>query len=168
MNTIPTTPLLPPHFPVQKAREGIAAWDRQAVEARLDYIDRMLGFLREQANQSQQALQEDPRSYHAALYELQSSLQAVVDIAAQVVDALGQEQPQERGDALGILAKAGIVPSSLAEALVPALSLRETLMREYVHVAPDVVYQFLQENLDDLERFCWRILDYMDRSEQAS
>lgn len=149
----------------QMGQGDVAMIDHQAMKARLHYIDEMIGLLRERAKQSKEALAADPRSYHAALYELQTSLEAVTDIAAHLVAALNLGKPEERSDLPRILAEADIIPQPLADALAQALGMRNILVHGYLQVAGDIVYQSLQENLNDLESFSAHILNYLDKSE---
>lgn len=46
--------------------------------------------------------------------------------------------------------------------------MRNILVHGYLHMARDIVYQSLQENLDDLESFSAYILDYLDKSKTTS
>lgn len=152
----------------QLGRGDVAMLDRQTIKMRLHHIDEMVGFLRERASQSEEAFKADPQNYHAALYELQTSLEAVTDIAAHLVAALNLGKPEERSELLHILAKADIIPHSLADALAQALGMRNILVHGYLQVALHVVYQSLQKNLGDLASFCRYILDYLDRPQSTS
>lgn len=131
--------------------------DRQVVEERLHYIDEMLKHLKAYATLTLGEFKADREKSHAALYELQTCLEAITDIGNHLVAALNLRKPEERGELMTILGEAGIVPFELAVSLRRALGLRKVIVHGYLSIALDLVHRALQEDLGDIEEFCQHV-----------
>jgi len=137
--------------------------DRQVIEERLDYIQVMLGLLKEDAKLDLATLRADPRRVNSLLYSLQTCLEAITDIAGHLVAALNLRKPEDRGELMAILAEAGIIPQALAASLTQAIGMRNVIVHGYLRVALELVHRSLQENLEDIEEFCQCIMRYLEK-----
>ncbi|MFQ5615255.1 MAG: HepT-like ribonuclease domain-containing protein [Anaerolineales bacterium] len=135
--------------------------DVQAVNDRLAYIQTTLQQLHARQSLSKETLETDPDKRGATLYEMQTCLEAMSDIAHHIIAATGLPKPRRRGESLIILANAGILPSDLADRLRQAVSMRNILMHGYLHVLMDLVYQSLQHDLPDIEAFAGYVVAYL-------
>lgn len=142
---------------------GVEMVDRRVVEERLTYMDRMLKHLKGYRGLSVEQFQKDEARCHAALYQLQTCLEAMTDIGNHVIAALNLKKPRERGEVLTILAEARIIPPALAGQLQQAIGLRHVIVHGYLYVVLDVVYQIIQERLGDIEGFCQAVVTFLER-----
>jgi uncharacterized protein YutE (UPF0331/DUF86 family)/predicted nucleotidyltransferase len=138
--------------------------DRQAVLDRIGHINKMLGYLKRHRGRSAEEFLADEETGYAAVYELQTALEAVADIGNHVIAAVGLGTPQTREEIMRILGRADIVPPDLAERLGLALKMRNILVHGYLDVIGNRVYQTIQEDLRDLEAFCQAILEYIEEA----
>lgn len=142
---------------------GAEMIDRRAVEERLAYIDRMLQHLKGYQHLSQDQFERDEPGYHAALYELQTALEAVTDIGNHLIAALNLRKPKARGEVVMILAEAGIISARLADQLEQAIGLRHVIVHGYLQIVLSLVHRIIQERLGDLEEFCRDVLAFLER-----
>ncbi len=137
--------------------------DRHAVEERLSYIDAMLHRLKGYRGLSFEQFSQDETRCHAALYELQTTLEAMTDIGNHLIAALGFRKPHERVEIVMILAENGIISQPLAERLRQAVGLRNLLVHGYLRIALGVVHRIIQERLGDIEAFCQAVVTLLER-----
>lgn len=142
---------------------GTEMIDREAVEERLTYIDRMLRHLKGYRGLSLDDFERDETKCHAALYELQTALEAVTDIGNHLIAALNLRKPKARSEILTILADAGIMSGALSDQLQQAIGLRHIIVHGYLHIVTKLVYRIIQERLSDLESFCREVLTFLER-----
>jgi uncharacterized protein YutE (UPF0331/DUF86 family)/predicted nucleotidyltransferase len=135
--------------------------DRRVVNDRLAYIQSTLQQLRGRQALSLDTLRSDADKRGATLYELQTCLEAMTDIANHIIDAMGLRKPKTRAEAFEILAQAGVLPGPLAERLAQTVSLRDILVHGYLDVLVDLVHQTVQHDLGDVEAFARHIVVYL-------
>lgn len=141
--------------------------DTQSVNDRLAFIQTTLQQLRSRQSLTLEILRTDADKRGATLYELQTCIEAMSDIANHLIAATGLRKPQERGEAFTILAEAGILPQTLAQELVEAVGMRNILVHGYLDVVLDLVHQSLQSDLSYIEAFAQHIVAYL-KSQSAS
>lgn len=137
--------------------------DRRVINERLAYIDAMLAHLKKYQLLSEQAFRANEQSYHAALYELQTCLEAMTDIGNHLIAAMGFRLPQDREDIFTVLAEEGILPAALAERLVTAVGMRNIIVHGYLGILFPMVYRAIQKDLGDIEAFCQAVVQFMNR-----
>ncbi len=138
--------------------------NRQAVLERIGHINKMLGYLKRHSRRPFEGFLDDEETAYAAVYELQTALEAVADIGNHLIAAVGLGTPQTREEIMLILGRAGVVLPELAERLGLAPKMRNVLVHGYLEVIMGQVYQALQQDLGDLEAFCQAILGYIEEA----
>jgi uncharacterized protein YutE (UPF0331/DUF86 family) len=141
--------------------------DTQSVNDRLAFIQTTLQQLRSRQPLTLETLKTDADKRGATLYELQTCIEAMSDIANHIIAATGLRKPQERGEAFTILAEAGILPQGLAQELVEAVGMRNIVVHGYLNVVLELVHQTLQNDLSYIEAFAQHIVAYL-RSQSAN
>ena len=89
---------------------------------------------------------------------LQVSIESVIDICGLMVIGLRLGLPAEEDDLFEKLEQAGIITPSRKESLKKMKGFRNILVHEYGHVNDVIVYEILQNNLNDFEAFKQEIL----------
>ena len=89
---------------------------------------------------------------------LQVSIECVIDICGLIVIGLRLGLPAEEDDLFEKLEQEGIITSSRKESLKKMKGFRNILVHEYGHVDDMIVYEVLQNNLNDFEVFKQEIL----------
>jgi len=142
----------------ERSREMIS---RRTINDRLTYIDAALGRLKSRRSLSLEEFRTDVDRRDATLYQLQTCVEAMTDIANHLVAALGLRKPRDRGDLFLILGEEGILDRALSRRLGAAVGLRNVLVHGYLELAVDTVYSTIREDLGDIEGFCHQIVTYL-------
>jgi uncharacterized protein YutE (UPF0331/DUF86 family) len=145
-------------------RRSVEMIDKKVVRKRLDHIDVMLSHLKDYQALSFEEFETNDRAFHASLYELQTCLEAITDIGNHLIAAMGLGKPEERADIPALLAKAGIIPSELAKRLTEAVKMKNLIVHGYLYLLAGQVYKAIQEDLGDIEAFCYHIVHYLEQT----
>jgi len=138
--------------------------DERVVHERLEYIDQMLRLLKSYRGITFEAFARDERTRHAALYELQTCLEAMTDIGNHIIAARALRKPVDRTEVFDILCDAEILPRSVASRVRGAMAMRNVIVHGYLKVVLETVYRTIQEHLGDLEAFCRSIVEYIEKA----
>jgi uncharacterized protein YutE (UPF0331/DUF86 family) len=131
--------------------------DRERLLAKMDVLDGYLKELREILPSSFEGYKKIEKR-RACERLLQVSIECVIDICGLVVIGLRLGLPAEEDDLFEKLEQAGIISSSRKESLKKMKGFRNILVHEYGHVDDMIVYEVLQNNLNDFEIFKREIL----------
>jgi uncharacterized protein YutE (UPF0331/DUF86 family)/predicted nucleotidyltransferase len=137
--------------------------DERTINERLTYIDVMLGRLKSRRCLSLEEFSADVDRRDASLYQLQTCIEAMTDIANHLVAALSFRKPRDRGDLFLILGEEGVLDETLARRVAAAVGLRNVLVHGYLELVLDTVYRTIQEDLVDIEGFCRQIVAYLEQ-----
>jgi uncharacterized protein YutE (UPF0331/DUF86 family) len=131
--------------------------DRERLLAKIDVLDRYLKELREILPASIEEYKKIEKR-RACERLLQVSVECVIDICGLIVIGLRLGLPAEEDDLFEKLQQAGIITSSRKESLKQMKGFRNILVHEYRHVDDMIVYEILQNNLNDFDAFKQEIL----------
>ena len=146
----------------QMLKRGKDMIDRRRVEHLVNYVQEMLNRLQNQGGKSFEEFAENFQAVDASLYELQTMLEAISDIAMHVVTGANLGSPNSRPEAIEMLAKNGIIPQDLAEKISQAVRMRNIIVHHYPRVNLRTVYDVIQDGLGDIVDFCAEIANYLD------
>ena len=146
----------------QMLKRGKDMIDRRRVEHLVNYVQEMLNRLQSQQGKDFEEFAEDFQAVDASLYELQTMLEAISDIAMHVVAGANLGSPNNRPEAIEMLAKNGIIPQGLAEKVSQAVRMRNIIVHHYPSVNLRIVYDVIQNDLGDIVDFCAEIANYLD------
>lgn len=131
--------------------------DRERLLTKIDVLDTYLKELREilPVNFEEYKRIEKRRACERLL---QVTIECAIDICGLIVIGLRLGLPAEEDDLFDKLEQAGIITSSRKESLKKMKGFRNILVHEYGHVDDMIVYEILQNNLNDFEAFKQEIL----------
>lgn len=131
--------------------------DRERILAKIDELD---GYLRELNQIKPTKFEEYQKIEKKRSCErlLQLCIESVIDTCALLVVGLRLGLPAEEDDLFEKLEQGGIITSSRKETLRSMKAFRNILVHEYGHVDDRIVYEVLQNKLDDFEGFKQEIL----------
>ncbi len=132
--------------------------DRERILAKIDVLDRYLKELREILPTSFGEYKKIEKR-RASERLLQVSIECVIDICGMLVTGLRLGLPAEEDDLFEKLEQAGLISSSRKQSLKKMRGFRNILVHEYGEVDDTIVYDVLQNNLNDFEAFKKEILD---------
>jgi uncharacterized protein YutE (UPF0331/DUF86 family) len=126
--------------------------DRERLLAKMDVLN---GYLRELREILPASFEEYKKVEKRRACErlLQVSIECVIDICGLMVIGLRLGLPAEEDDLFEKLEQAGFITSSRKESLKRMKGFRNILVHEYGHVDDVIVYEILQNNLNDFEAF---------------
>ena len=146
----------------QMLKKGKDMIDRRRVEHLVNHVQEMLNRLQSQHGKGFEEFAEDFQAVDASLYELQTILEAISDIAMHIVAGANLGSPNSRPEAIEMLAKNGIIPQELAEKVSQAVRMRNIIVHHYPSVNLRIVYDVIQNGLGDIVDFCAEIANYLD------
>jgi uncharacterized protein YutE (UPF0331/DUF86 family) len=95
--------------------------------------------------------------------DFQVAIQAALDIASIILAEHSGEAPSAYADLFPGLSKLGVIPEELSERLVNMARFRNVLVHIYLEVDPKLVYQYIQNNLNDFDLYTQYIARYQKR-----
>lgn len=146
----------------QMLKRGKDMIDRRRVEHLVNYVQEMLNRLQSQGSKGFEEFAKDFQAVDASLYELQTMLEAISDIAMHVIAGANFGSPNSRPEAVEMLAKNGIIPQELAEQVSQAVRMRNIIVHHYPRINLRTVYDVIQNDLGDIVDYCAEIVNYLD------
>lgn len=124
----------------------------ETIRRRLNKLDEYLDFLETSRQYSLEAFRADPERYGSAERFLHLTIELLTDLANHVVADEQLGPVEQYRDLPRIFAEQGWVDESLQETWVQMIGFRNILVHEYLDVDRQIVYEVLQNHLDDFRR----------------
>ena len=105
---------------------------------------------------------ENIHEFYGALHHLQVALQAVLDICQHIVSQKLLGSYRENKEVFDLLQRKKILTPNLAENLKKAIGARNILVHQYEEVDSKQIYNIIQNNLKDFDRFIYEINKYLE------
>lgn len=136
--------------------------DKERVLAKIDELE---GYLRELEQVKPVSLEEYKKIEKKRSSErlLQLSIECMIDICALMVTGLRLGLPSEEDDLFERLEQAGIISPLMKETLRKMKAFRNILVHEYGRIDDELVYEILQNKLNDFDKFKCEILEAVRR-----
>lgn len=134
----------------------------------LNKLERLQGYVRilnTYKKCSIQDINEDFTLSGAIERYLEVSLECVLDIGEMVISKGGFRKPETYKEIIEILGEEGILPDEFAERFAEAAKLRNILVHMYVEIDIEMIYEILQNNLDDFNDFARYIARYIEKAD---
>ena len=119
---------------LSKLREALRKLHAIAAKPRAEYL----------GSETDRALSE---------HYLRLALEAALDVGNHVIAAKGLRKPLELREIPIVLAESGIVSQPLGDKLARAAGLRNRLVHAYADIDHTIIYDILQTDLGELERY---------------
>lgn len=94
----------------------------------------------------------------------QLAIESAIDIGEIIISENGFERPEDYRSVFLILGKQGIIPMDFAEDFSVAAGFRNVLVHIYEEVDSSLLDVFLNERLDDFDRFARHIATYISNN----
>ena len=124
----------------------------------LDQVHSQLAILRDNLDKLSELPQDtyeefcaDFRNLDSALHRLQTSIQALIDIASFATAQKGLGAPKSSLESLQKLESAGHLPVGSTERFAPIIGFRNRVVHLYSSIDPRIVYDILTRERGDLE-----------------
>jgi uncharacterized protein YutE (UPF0331/DUF86 family) len=133
----------------------------EVIRKRLNRLDEYLNILKNLQQYTRSDFIADPEHYGSTERFLHLSIESLTDVGNHIIaeDELGTVNWYS--DIPDILCKKGIINSEIKEIWIKMIGFRNTLVHEYIDVDLDIVYDVLQNGLDDLETIKQKLAVYL-------
>ncbi len=135
--------------------------DKQVIQRRLADMDRKLTILRRYSGMSPEEFNSDSGRILAVQHALQTLIQAILDIAIQILTDRAVGRMETYGSVLESLADEKIISSELIQRLRGMIGFRNILVHEYTTVDEEQVKHFMRTRLDDFHLFQETVKGYL-------
>jgi len=137
--------------------------DKEKIAAKLKEMKSYLSELREIAPETLESyLQEDIRR-RACERLLQISVESVIEISSEIVKGLDVEFISDEEDIFEKLKKKKVISEKLSLALKKMKGFRNILVHRYGEVDDREVFSFIENDLEDFEKFKKEILGFLKK-----
>ncbi len=127
--------------------------DKELVQRQTQQLRGALQILRELAQTKREEFVTDYRVYGLAEHYLQQAIEACLQVCSVLVASFGLRKPEDYHELLSIVAAQNIIPRPLAYRLEVLTNLRDSLVHDVSTLNHDLLYEHLQQRLEDLETF---------------
>ena len=122
----------------------------EVIRRRLEKLDEYLDVLRSLQEYDRKAFLADPERYGSAERFLQLAIESTLDIGGHVIAQLHLGSVESYRDIPVLLSQHGCLDEELRERWIRMIGFRNVLVHDYVDLDRDIVYDALQNDLDDI------------------
>ncbi|GBE35785.1 hypothetical protein BMS3Bbin06_02329 [bacterium BMS3Bbin06] len=126
---------------------------KEDVQTKIDVIFDNLEKLSSLRTKTYEDFTSDFRNTDSALYRLQTSIQALLDIGSYIIANLGLKMPNTNAEIIKILSDAGYIPEEKIEAYTEMSKLRNRIVHLYNHMDTETLYDIVANEPDDIKQF---------------
>jgi uncharacterized protein YutE (UPF0331/DUF86 family)/predicted nucleotidyltransferase len=127
--------------------------DKEMVQHQLKQLHEAVRILHDLGKTNREEFTSDYRVYGLAERYLQLAIEACLQICGILVASLGLRRPEGYHELLSIVGSQQIIPNTLSYRLEILTNLRDALVRDPSTLNRDLLYDHIQQRLDDLEAF---------------
>lgn len=135
--------------------------DRDKILVKLSFLQDNIKKLEELKQLSQEEFLEDFRNIYSTKYLLHTSIEAMLDISNHIVARNKWSKIESNRDSFEALYKNGIIPKEYIDRFFLMAKFRNRIVHMYIDIDDKVIYNILQNNIEDLKIFIDCILQNM-------
>ena len=137
--------------------------DRDLVASKLSELAEHVARVRTRRKAAAAELHRDRDALDLVAFNLMLAVQACADVASHVIADAGWPPPSSLGAAFERLSERGVISTSVCEAMVCAVGLRNVIAHGYAGVRPEMVHAAATTGLADLEAFASDVANWVQR-----
>ncbi len=131
------------------------------IESKLEMLEEYVGILKGYQHHDVEDLMRDHTLRGAVERYIEVALECMIDIGEMIISKEKLKRPDTYRDVFLLLGEHGILPDDFAKDLAPAAGFRNVLVHMYAKIDIDRLYYYLENNLEDIERFGEYIARYL-------
>ena len=132
--------------------------NKETIKSRISFIEDSVRSLERYKGKSFKEFHKDPDNYRIAFYDVHRALEAVMDIGSHILSRIPGARATSYKDIPILLGKNKIVPLVFAEKkLLQMAGYRNRMVHFYSEITEAELYQIIQKDLQDFEKFCKHI-----------
>lgn len=137
--------------------------EKTLITTKLSKLRQYQRFLKELQTNTIEEFTSDFKISGAVERYLQVAIECVIDIGNEIISSLQLQRPERYRDIPYILSEAKITPKTFAETIASMIGFRNLLVHDYASINLNLVYEFLQTKLPDLENFTKYIAKWLEK-----
>ena len=127
--------------------------DRKRITDKIQFIRDNLDKLEELSGMDKENFLNDYRNYDTAKYNLQSTIEAMLDIANHIISRKELGNPETNAESFRILEENNIIDKELLAIFVKMAKFRNRVVHLYDEIDDEQIYDILNKNLTDYKSF---------------
>ncbi len=131
------------------------------IESKLEMLEEYVAILKGYQHHDVEDLMRDHTLRGAVERYIEVALECMIDIGEMIISKEKLKRPDTYRDVFLLLGEHGIQPDDFAKDLAPAAGFRNVLVHMYAKIDIDRLYYYLENNLEDIERFGEYIARYL-------
>jgi uncharacterized protein YutE (UPF0331/DUF86 family) len=139
------------------------SYDKEKLFKKISIIKKCINNLDELSNLKPKEFVSDFRYYDSAKYNLQIAIEAMIDIGNHIISRMGLEPPKTYADTFEILGKHDIVMQNMVNTYKQMAKFRNRIVHFYDDVNESEVYNILQNNINDFNKFILSIGNFLEQ-----
>lgn len=140
--------------------------DSAVVSTKLEQIEQYYGELQAKQSLSEETFLAEVTEQRAVERMFENVIQACVDLSKHIAVADFEYEGDRSKEAVEILCENGVIDDETSGILTDAVGFRNILAHEYGEVNPELVYDYLQNELSVYEEFSRQVATWF--AEQSS
>ena len=133
----------------------------EVIRKRFNKLDQYLDILKKLKRYTRSEFLSDPEHYGSAERFLHLSIELLTDVGNHIIAEEGLGVVNWYSDIPDILNSKNIINIELKEIWIKMIGFRNTLVHEYIDIDLEIVYDVLQNGLDDLKAIKLKLAVYL-------
>lgn len=129
--------------------------------SKLQKLDEYVKYLKETQKINKNKFIEDYHFFGLAERYLQLSIEILLDVGKLLIIIRELKRPEENQEIFSALRDEKIISEKLAKNLIGIANFRNILVHDYEKIDREIVYEKLQNNIDDFELFKKEVSEYL-------
>lgn len=133
--------------------------DKQRLENKIYFVKKNLKKLNELKEESEENFLSDYKIYDSAKYNLQVSIEALVDIGNHIISRESFDLPETNADTFKILVNENIISKDRLKSYIAMAKFRNMVVHLYDKIDEEEIYNIVQNHLDDFDYFIKQVVE---------
>ena len=134
------------------------ALNQEVIKSRLNIIEKSRESLSRFQTLKKEEFESNPDNFRITFFDLQRALEAMIDIGSHILSRFPGARPTSYKEIALLLEKYKILPLDFAKRkLLKMFGYRNRMVHFYYEITPGELYQIIQKDSEDLEKFCYYI-----------
>ena len=127
--------------------------DKKRITEKIQFIRKNLRKLEELAQIDKEKFLEDYRNYDTAKYNLQSTIEAMLDITNHIISRKELGNPETNAESFRLLEENNVIDKELLSIFIKMAKFRNRVVHLYDEIDDEQIYEIINNNLDDYKSF---------------
>jgi uncharacterized protein YutE (UPF0331/DUF86 family) len=136
--------------------------DKSVINSRIMKLREYTTILKEIRKEKLEEFMKNPRIYGSAERFLHLAIECCIDIANHIISIKSEKTPESYSEIFQILTELLSIDEDFSKKLTDMIKFRNLLTHSYLKIQHKDIYEILQINLDDFDKFIELVLNYLN------